>query len=85
MLELKKFYSNPTYILNIKGLHCPETLIMIKKSTYNMIKNQTLLIIADNNLVYLDIKQFCLFMKYKIIKKKMNSIPYLFVIKNYNK
>ncbi|QJC28898.1 sulfurtransferase TusA family protein [Enterobacteriaceae endosymbiont of Plateumaris rustica] len=85
MYIIKKFYSNPTYILNIKGFQCPKTLIMIKKITYNMIKNQTLLIISDNNLVYLDIKQFCLFMNYKIIKKKIDSIPYLFVIKNYNK
>ncbi|QJC29789.1 sulfurtransferase TusA [Enterobacteriaceae endosymbiont of Plateumaris sericea] len=81
MDEIKKFYKNPTYILNIKGLQCPKTIIMIKKSTINMILNQTLLIITDNNLVYLDIKQFCLFMNYKLIKKKMNSIPYLFLIK----
>ncbi|QJC33128.1 sulfurtransferase TusA family protein [Enterobacteriaceae endosymbiont of Donacia clavipes] len=81
MSKKNNFYKKANFILNIQKLECPKTIMMIKKITFNMKKNETLLIITDNKLVNLDIKYFCYFMKYIILDKKICKIPYLFLIK----
>ncbi|QJC31488.1 sulfurtransferase TusA [Enterobacteriaceae endosymbiont of Donacia tomentosa] len=81
MFKKSDFYRNPNYILDIQGFDCPKTIMMIKKNTLNMKKKETLLIIADNDLVILDIKYFCQFTNYIIIKQKIVTKPYLFLIK----
>ncbi|QJC32724.1 sulfurtransferase TusA family protein [Enterobacteriaceae endosymbiont of Donacia semicuprea] len=81
MSKKNNFYKKANFILNIQELECPKTIMMIKKITFNMKKNEILLIITNDKLVNLDIEYFCYFMKYSIIDKKTCKIPYLFLIK----
>ncbi|QJC35525.1 sulfurtransferase TusA [Enterobacteriaceae endosymbiont of Donacia sparganii] len=81
MFKKNNFYKDANYILDIQGLQCPNTIMMIRKTTNKIKKNETLLIITNDILVNIDIKHFCYFMNYNIIKKKIYKIPYLFLIK----
>ncbi|QJC36340.1 sulfurtransferase TusA [Enterobacteriaceae endosymbiont of Donacia simplex] len=82
MFKKNNLYKNANYILDIQGLQCPTTIMMIRKKTLRIKKHETLLIITDDLLVNTDIKNFCYFMNYNIIYKKIYNIPpYLFLIK----
>lgn len=81
MFKKNNFYKNANHILDIQGIQCPNTIMMIRKKTLQVKKNETLLIITNDLLVNVDIKYFCYFMKYKIINKKIYKTPYFFLIK----
>ncbi|QJC35936.1 sulfurtransferase TusA [Enterobacteriaceae endosymbiont of Donacia cincticornis] len=81
MFKKENFYKNVNYVLDIRGLQCPHTIIMIKKKLIKIKKKETLIIITNDKIVNIDIKNFCYFMKFNIIKKKINKIPYFFLIK----
>ncbi|QJC38386.1 sulfurtransferase TusA [Enterobacteriaceae endosymbiont of Donacia fulgens] len=81
MFKKNNFYKNANHILDIQGLQCPNTIMMIRKKTLQIKKNETLLIITNDLLVNTDIKYFCHFMNYNIISKKICDTPYFFLIK----
>ncbi|QJC37572.1 sulfurtransferase TusA [Enterobacteriaceae endosymbiont of Donacia bicoloricornis] len=81
MIKKNNFYKNVNHILDIQGLQCPNTIMMIKKKTLQIKKNETLLIITNDLLVNTDIKYFCHFMNYNIIDKKIYDNKYFFLIK----
>ncbi|QJC35121.1 sulfurtransferase TusA [Enterobacteriaceae endosymbiont of Donacia proxima] len=80
MFKKENFYKNANFVLDIRGIQCPNTIIMIKKKLLKIKKKETLIIITNDKIVNIDIKNFCYFMKFNIIKKKTNKIPYYFLI-----
>ncbi|QJC34350.1 hypothetical protein GJT95_00140 [Enterobacteriaceae endosymbiont of Donacia crassipes] len=80
MFKKENFYKNVNYVLDIRELQCPNTIIMIKKKLIQIKKKETLIIITNDIFVNIDIKNFCYFMKFNIIKKKIDKIPYYFLI-----
>nr|BET44412.1 MAG: sulfurtransferase TusA [Candidatus Aschnera chinzeii] len=74
-------FINYTETIDIQGLRCPETMMMIRKMIRQMHKNDILLIITDDSSVYRDIYAFCTFMNHKLIAKNLHQIPYKFLIK----
>ncbi|QJC33529.1 hypothetical protein GJT93_00145 [Enterobacteriaceae endosymbiont of Donacia provostii] len=80
MLKKNLFSKNINYVLDIRGLQCPNTIIMIKKNLLKIKKKEILAIITNDKIVNIDIKNFCYFMKFCIIKKRISKIPYFFLI-----
>ncbi|QJC37976.1 sulfurtransferase TusA [Enterobacteriaceae endosymbiont of Donacia marginata] len=81
MFKKNNFYKNADHILDIQGLQCPNTIMMIRKKTLQIKKNETLLIITNDLLVNIDIKYFCHFMNYNIINQKTHDTKHYFLIK----
>ncbi|AMA64988.1 Sulfurtransferase TusA [Candidatus Arsenophonus lipoptenae] len=76
----------PDYIINLYGLRCPETIMMIRKMVRQMISGETLLIISDDPSTIRDIPIFCHFMAHQLLVKEIQHIPYRYLIlkKNVN-
>ncbi|QJC30659.1 sulfurtransferase TusA family protein [Enterobacteriaceae endosymbiont of Macroplea appendiculata] len=75
------FKAKQQFYLNLTNIKCPYTLVKIKKITSTMKYGETLLIKTNNHLVILDIQTFCEFMKFSMVKKITNKLPYICIIK----
>ncbi|WP_187306083.1 sulfurtransferase TusA family protein [Buchnera aphidicola] len=67
-------------IFNLTKFKCPDTIIMVRKIIRNIHKKNIILILSNDISTKWDIPLFCKFMKYKLIKKKINNKPYQFFI-----
>ncbi|CAL4043456.1 Sulfur carrier protein TusA [Buchnera aphidicola (Tetraneura ulmi)] len=69
-------------VLNIIGMKCPDPILIIRKTLKKMKRKKILLVIADDISTKYEIPIFCHFMKHKLLKKKIDKIPYTYLIKN---
>lgn len=67
-------------VLNIVGIKCPESIMMIRKTIRKISVNEKLLIISDDPSVNYDIPAFCRFIGHKLIKSDIKNIPYYYLI-----
>lgn len=68
--------------INITGLRCPESMMMIRKTIRKMKKKEILLIISDDPSVIKEMTTFCFFMNHKLIhKSKKNNLSKYFLKK----
>ncbi|MGP1946959.1 MAG: sulfurtransferase TusA [Arsenophonus sp. NC-PG7-MAG3] len=81
---MSNIFTRPNQTLDIKGLRCPEPIMMIRKMVRKMIKGETLLIIADDPATIRDIPAFCRFMQYKLLAKEIQKRPYRYLIHKKN-
>ncbi|WMY96498.1 MAG: sulfurtransferase TusA [Arsenophonus sp.] len=74
------FLYNFDQILDIQGLRCPESMMMIRKKIRKMHINENLFIISDDPSITVDIPVFCRFMKHKLLLKENQKLPYCYLI-----
>ncbi|CUR53839.1 Sulfurtransferase TusA [Serratia symbiotica] len=67
--------------LNTLGLRCPEPIMMIRKIIRNMNNGDIVLITADDPSTIYDIPNFCYFMEHTLLDKKIDIIPYYYLLK----
>ncbi|MFP3014705.1 MAG: sulfurtransferase TusA [Arsenophonus sp.] len=78
---MKDIFINHNKTIDIKGLRCPEPIMMIRKIIRLMVCGETLLIISDDSSTISDIPTFCRFMGHQLIAKEINKIPYRYLIR----
>lgn len=74
-------FANPDITINVSGMRCPETLMMVRKALRHMDKGQTLLIIADDPTTTRDIPAFCRFMDHQLLSQNIKQTPYQYLIR----
>ncbi|WMY95923.1 MAG: sulfurtransferase TusA [Arsenophonus sp.] len=74
------FFYDFDQILDIQGLRCPESMMMIRKRIRQMHMNKNLFIISDDPSIIVDIPAFCRFMKHKLLLKETKKLPYCYLI-----
>ncbi|WMY97108.1 MAG: sulfurtransferase TusA [Arsenophonus sp.] len=74
------YFYNFDQILDIQGLRCPESMMMIRRRIRKIRMNENLFIISDDPSIILDIPIFCRFMKHKLLLKETKKIPYCYLI-----
>ncbi|MGP1923975.1 MAG: sulfurtransferase TusA [Arsenophonus sp. NEOnobi-MAG3] len=73
-------FTNPNQILDTQGLRCPEPIMIIRKIVRQMVKGETLLIIADDPATIRDIPAFCRFMEHQLLAEEIQQPPYRYLI-----
>ncbi|MCR3755668.1 MAG: sulfur transfer protein TusA [Sodalis sp. Psp] len=68
-------------ILDARGLHCPEPIMMVRKTVRHMTEGQTLLIIADDPATIRDIPGFCQFMQHTLLTQATKQLPYRYLLR----
>lgn len=63
------------------GLRCPEPVMVVRKTIRAMQVGETLLVSADDPSTTRDIPSFCRFMEHELVAQKVDTKPYLYVIK----
>lgn len=66
--------------LDIQGVRCPESIMMVRKIIREIPINKNVLIISDDPVIDRDISFFCHFMGHKLIKIFIKKIPYRYII-----
>lgn len=66
----------PDIILDVKGLRCPEPIMLIRKTLRNMKMRQVLLILTDDLITIRDISNLCYFMGHKLVLCQKEKLPY---------
>ncbi|WMY94763.1 MAG: sulfurtransferase TusA [Arsenophonus sp.] len=77
---MSSFFYNFDQILDIQGLRCPESMMMIRKRIRQIDINKKLFIISDDPSVNLDIPAFCRFMRHDLLLQENKKIPYCYII-----
>ncbi|UVK76669.1 MAG: sulfur transfer protein TusA [Sodalis sp. Fse] len=67
--------------LDVRGLRCPEPVMMIRKTIRLMTKGQILLIIADDPTTIRDIPDFCRFMEHTLLAQTTKYLPYRYLLR----
>ncbi|ASG02364.1 sulfurtransferase TusA [Vibrio anguillarum] len=70
-----------TQTLEAEGLRCPEPVMMVRKTIRTMQDGEILLVKADDPSTTRDIPSFCRFMDHQLIAEKVDTLPYLYLIK----
>ncbi|AZZ96570.1 sulfurtransferase TusA [Pseudoalteromonas sp. R3] len=74
-------FDNTDHTLDAIGLRCPEPVMMIRGKVRKMQEGETLLILADDPSTTRDIPSFCEFMDHTLVAKKVDSVPYRYLVK----
>ncbi|UDG79231.1 Sulfur carrier protein TusA [Candidatus Ecksteinia adelgidicola] len=77
---MSNYYLKVNQILNILGLRCPESIMIIRKTIRNVNHGETLLIITDDPVTPRDIPCFCYFMNHTLIIKKIDVMPFYYLL-----
>lgn len=67
--------------MDTRGLRCPESIMMIRKTVRYMTEGQTLLIITDDPATTQDIPDFCCFMEHTLLVQATEKLPYHYLIR----
>ncbi|WP_422667348.1 sulfurtransferase TusA [Buchnera aphidicola] len=67
--------------INVIGLRCPETIMIIRKELRKMKINEIIMILSDDPATIRDIPKFCFFMKYKLLTCNIKQKPYKYLLK----
>lgn len=73
-----KYFNNK---LNLIGIRCPETIMIVRKTMRSIKCGESILIISDDLISQRDIILFCKFMNHKIIDKKIKNNQFEFLLK----
>lgn len=73
-------FEEPDHQLDTLGLRCPEPVMMVRMNIRKIKIGETLLITADDPSTARDIPSFCRFMEHKLVAKKTDEKPYLYLI-----
>ncbi|AEO08785.1 sulfur transfer protein SirA [Buchnera aphidicola str. Ak (Acyrthosiphon kondoi)] len=68
-------------ILNLIGLRCPESIMVIRKTIRNMKNNEEILILSDDPTTKRDIPNFCYFMEHQLLTHEIQVKPYRYLLK----
>lgn len=68
-------------ILDARGLRCPETVMMVRKTVRDMADGKILLIIADDPATTRDIPSFCQFMEHTLLVQATEQPPYRYLLR----
>ncbi|XBC40637.1 MAG: sulfurtransferase TusA [Buchnera aphidicola (Nurudea yanoniella)] len=79
IIKLKKYK-----FLDLRNLHCPEPLMLLRKKIREIKSGDILLVIADDLSTKRDIPNFCRFMNHLLLKISTNILPYKYLIKKLN-
>ncbi|AFP84844.1 sulfurtransferase TusA [secondary endosymbiont of Ctenarytaina eucalypti] len=74
-------FSFSDQILDVRGLRCPEPLMMLRKAVRHMENGRTLLIIVDDPATSRDIPSFCRFMKHVLLGQTIDKLPHLYLLR----
>jgi tRNA 2-thiouridine synthesizing protein A len=74
-------FQQTDHTLDAIGLRCPEPVMMVRMNIRKMASGETLLIQCDDPSTARDIPSFCRFMEHELVAKKIDSLPFLYVIK----
>ncbi|WP_348666598.1 sulfurtransferase TusA [Arsenophonus symbiont of Ornithomya chloropus] len=77
---MSSFFCDFNQILDIQGLRCPESMMMIRKKIRQIRINEKLFIITNDPSVIVDIPAFCRFMQHDLILQETQKLPYCYVI-----
>ncbi|MBX4180771.1 sulfurtransferase TusA [Sodalis sp. CWE] len=77
----ENFFLDSDQSLDVRGLRCPEPIMLIRKTTRNMFQGGTLLIISDDPATVRDIPLFCRFMEHTLLAKITNKLPYQYFLR----
>ncbi|MFB6421712.1 MAG: sulfurtransferase TusA [Candidatus Malihini olakiniferum] len=75
------FTNPPDKTIDLKGLRCPEPVMMVRKTVRQMKVGQTLLILADDPTTTRDIPGFCVYMEHTILAQEITSPPYRYLLR----
>lgn len=64
---MNELFTQAQHQLDALGLHCPEPVMMIRKTVRGMEMGETLLILADDPATTRDIPSFCLHMDHTLL------------------
>jgi len=78
---LDTIFQSTDHTLDATGLRCPEPVMMVRLNIRKISSGQTLLVSCDDPSTTRDIPSFCRFMEHELIAKKIDKVPYLYVIK----
>ncbi|ANF17162.1 hypothetical protein XW81_02030 [Buchnera aphidicola (Schlechtendalia chinensis)] len=67
--------------LDLRNLHCPEPLMLLRKKIREICTGKMLLILADDPSTIRDVPNFCRFMNHSLLNSKTNKLPYQYLIK----
>ncbi|WP_432455241.1 MULTISPECIES: sulfurtransferase TusA [unclassified Agarivorans] len=74
-------FNQADHQLDALGLRCPEPVMMVRKAIRNIALGETLLIQADDPSTTRDMVSFCEFMDHTLIAKKVDQMPFQYLIK----
>lgn len=77
-MEIKK-------TLDLKGLRCPEPVMMVRKTVRELEAGDILLVIADDPATVRDIPSFCQFMDHQLLAAETEKAPYQFWIQKHSR
>ncbi|CUX97230.1 sulfurtransferase TusA [Candidatus Hoaglandella endobia] len=68
-------------ILDVRGLQCPEPLMIVRKTIRDMNDGQKLVIITDDLATTRDIPSFCRYMEHALLAQSTEHFPYLYLLR----
>lgn len=80
-MKVSNLFNQADHQLDLRGLRCPEPVMMVRKTVRQMSEGETLLVFADDPATTRDIPGFCCFMEHTLLAAETERLPYCYLLK----